>query len=750
MTNQEWILSASEQADIFPPAVVADNPFDKLFAPQPINPDDWTKPTDYYQRSPVQRELFDLDPDNDSDRTAFFAQFSRPIADHFARQLARRIKTYGTSYGTQWFKEQQAKQLERVKLVMAQYADIVGILEMQDNLLSWANELPVELFAKDTLKATACSCFPDLVERLKQGKRLIKEAKLRPLCYLKPNQLKQIATTICDHLNDHANRRGDQLAHLATNKVTAKALLMTIYQELIAVCELYQIPAPNQSKASKGSISDEELQSAFLKITDPKYWQRKLNTLAKRQREHLSIAVGMVHAVTGGYVSHERLMAYEEQRKANYQFIKNCIITNVLNEEEQHELLDIWLKTNANPKINRIEMMTRLRGYEEWADHYGLEGVFVTLTAPSKYHAALKDGGINPKWAGFAPHHTQKYLCNVWAKVRSSLSRQNIDICGLRVAEPHHDATPHFHFVLWTTPARMKELKATLYRYALEVDGDEKGARLRRCRFMKIDKEKGSATAYLAKYVSKNIDGQAMDDLLSDETGRKTKESAVRAKAWATLWGIRQFQFIGGSNIGSWRELRRLGDVKQADPLIDTGRAVCNVSDFAAYMQFQGGAFVKRAEQKIRLHYIETELNSYLERRKKINGVINTQTNQPTKTRLKEWVIGKKAKDWHKPSEEASQEQQRQQDELALKNAGLPALGLVSVTVRAKKSPEISPQLREQIKQQVIIQRGRVTEHQIDDLLNGKPLGLGTFNGVKLSLRYANGQLIEEKHHIYQ
>lgn len=91
------------------------------------------------------------------------------------------------------------------------------------------------------------------------------------------------------------------------------------------------------------------------------------------------------------------------------------------------------------------------------------------------------------------------------------------------------------------------------------------------------------------------------------------------------------------------------------------------------------------------------------------------------------------------------QEQQRQQDILALEKAGLPALGLVSVTVRAKKSTDISPTVREQIREQIIIQRGRVTDYQLDDLLNGKPLHIGTFDGVSLSLRYANGQLVEEK-----
>lgn len=184
--------------------------------------------------------------------------------------------------------------------------------------------------------------------------------------------------------------------------------------------------------------------------------------------------------------------------------------------------------------------------------------------------------------------------------------------------------------------------------------------------------------------------------------------------------------------------------------MIDTGRVICDLGEYAAYMDFQGGALVKRSEQKIRLHYIETEPNQYQETRQKVDGVLNSATGKPTKTRLKEWLIGKKAKASKMEQAIIKAKAQRQQDEQALKQAGLPALGLVSVTVRDEKTIKVSPQVREQIKQQIIIQRGRVTEYQIDDLLSGKPLRLGTFDGISMSLRFVNGQLIEEKMPIYQ
>lgn len=752
MTNQDWILTATEQAELFPPSVVAENPLPSIFTPVETTVAEHFLHEDYYFRSPIQRELFDLDPQGDPERSALFAKFSKPVGDFFARQLKRRIKSYGTQYATAWFKGQQAVLLTRFKMVMAQYADILSVLEIPQHNLDWVenlafkpenwktpkNETAAEFEARKQRRIAECQAlFPSLVQRLENSRKRLQKNNLRPLCYLRREEVVQFADRICDKINDHASQRAAELGSQVATRKEAREVLRQIYSELVEICNAYHIAAPFAAEARKRSISDENLQTGLLKLVDPKFWSRKLLKMAKRQREHLSIAVGMVHAASGGYVSNERLKEYEQQRRANIEFIKSCVIVNTLNSEEQHDLLDIWLKSNANPKINRIELMTRLRGYEEWADREQHEGVFITLTAPSKYHAMLKQGGVNPKWNGAAPYDTQKYLCTVWRDIRAELSRLGIKQYGVRVAEPHHDATPHFHFVLWTRPEEMKALKRVFYKHALKEDGDEKGARLRRCRFMKIDKAKGSAVAYLAKYVSKNIDGKAMDDLFSDETGRKVQESAARAKAWATLWDIRQFQFFGGANIGSWRELRKLGDLKQEDPIIETGRAICDLGDFAAYMDFQGGALVKRNDQKIRLHYVETEPNKYLETRQKVMGVINTATGEATKTRLKEWTIGKKPK--------TIQDGLRQQDGADTKQAGLPALGLVSVTVRSTETEQISKEQRERIKNELITMRGRVTDYQIDDLLNGKPLKIYSNEQIGVYVRYSRGQLIEEK-----
>lgn len=132
-----------------------------------------------------------------------------------------------------------------------------------------------------------------------------------------------------------------------------------------------------------------------------------------------------------------------------------------------------------------------------------------------------------------------------------------------------------------------------------------------RCDFDDIDPVKGDAAAYLAKYITKAIDATDAADLVqADMYGYDMGDSARRVEAWASSWGIRQFQQIGGPSVSAWRELRRAlaGDVTQAD-LFDAPKPVqlaadaADEGDWQAFVLLMGGPCVKRDDQLVRLGY---------------------------------------------------------------------------------------------------------------------------------------------------
>ncbi|MCD9457337.1 replication endonuclease, partial [Klebsiella pneumoniae] len=309
----------------------------------------------------------------------------------------------------------------------------------------------------------------------------------------------------------------------------------------------------------------------------------------------------------------------------------------------------------ANPAIRRCELMTRIRGFENICNELGYVGEFYTLTAPSKYHATTKAGYRNSKWNGASPADTPSYLTGLWARIRAKLHREEIRIFGIRVAEPHHDGTPHWHMLMFMLPEDVERVRHIIRDYAGEEDRHElRSDKAKKARFHAeaIDPEKGSATGYVAKYISKNIDGYALDGELDDESGELLKETAPAVSAWAERWHIRQFQFIGGAPVTVYRELRRLADTETAHGLSVEFAAVhdaADAGDWAGNVNAQGGPFVRRDDLQVRtLYEPRAEFNQYGEETVCIRGVYDSAVgvDPPILTRLTQWkIVPKRAVD---------------------------------------------------------------------------------------------------------
>jgi hypothetical protein len=387
-------------------------------------------------------------------------------------------------------------------------------------------------------------------------------------------------------------------------------------------------------------LTERQAHSGILRMMAPDWWYLRLKRARDLQREHLAIAVGQVQKAASAYVSRKTLGEWLEQKKRNTEFFKNF---DLINEDgDRVALSDMVYGSVANPAVRRCELMVRMRGFEDIANEEGLAGEFYTITAPSRFHAVHSKGGFVSQWNGCSPQDTQRYLCRVWAKCRAAISRAGIKVFGFRVVEPHHDGTPHWHMLLFMPPHDVAAVRDILCYYARIADSEElQSPHALKARFHvePIDPEKGSATGYIAKYISKNIDGFALDGEKDEETGENLRDMSKAVTAWASRWRIRQFQQIGGAPVTVWRELRRLRDQRLTDNRMDAVLAAADVGDWAAYTQLQGGALVKRCDLVVRLAYEITEQgNEYAEDVQRVQGVYSPLIpDSEVCTRLVKW-----------------------------------------------------------------------------------------------------------------
>lgn len=468
------------------------------------------------------------------------------------------------------------------------------------------------------------------------------------------NRLPDMSRADIDLLaGDIANFIRSELANIDDSGFGELKTLYTWYMHAGFISLQFNVTPPHWERVANKYFNKDDIAPAVIRMFTESWWRNRLRRVASAWREHLQIAVGNVSKKKHAYASKNCVTDWREQKRRTREFLKGLDLED--EDGNRISLIEKYDGSVANPAIRRCELMTRIRGFENICNELGYVGEFYTVTAPSKYHATTKAGYRNSKWNGASPADTQSYLTGLWARIRAKLHREEIRIFGIRVAEPHHDGTPHWHMLMFMLPEDVERVRHIIRDYAWEQDRHElRSDKAKKARFHAeaIDPEKGSATGYVAKYISKNIDGYALDGERDDESGELLKETAPAVSAWAARWHIRQFQFIGGAPVTVYRELRRLADTETAHGLSVEFAAVhdaADAGDWAGYVNAQGGPFVRRDDLQVRtLYEPRAEFNQYGEETVCIRGVYDSAVgvDTPILTRLTQWkIVPKRAVD---------------------------------------------------------------------------------------------------------
>jgi Bacteriophage replication gene A protein (GPA) len=337
------------------------------------------------------------------------------------------------------------------------------------------------------------------------------------------------------------------------------------------------------------------------RLEDPLWWRRQLRKIWSRKSEQAMRELGAVRKGADIYASESAVRLRADQQRRMRRFLEGCIAVNELGEALSLE--QVAEKSLSNPGLRRGELMARIKGFEKIADKLKWEAVFATATAPSAFHPQLFHGGANPRYSGATVREAQEWLCTTWSRVRSQLDRDGVRYFGFRVAEPHHDGTPHWHMLLFVKKGCRQQLSDTLLSGWLREFGDEPGAYEKRVTIERIDRRRGSATGYLAKYIAKNLDAAGVIHAQSAretgvghaadvDHGLAVQDGLCRVLAWASVHGIRQFQQLGGPPVGVYREARRVRD-PVSHPDLERARESADRGDWGGFCMASGYRFLR-------------------------------------------------------------------------------------------------------------------------------------------------------------
>ena len=195
---------------------------------------------------------------------------------------------------------------------------------------------------------------------------------------------------------------------------------------------------------------------------------------------------------------------------------------------ENKTALDFTYSANINPEKYFAEMNNRINSIFEYAKELNLYPVFVTLTAPSKYHKKDRFGKLK-----INPNQTAKDLTQIFNRftglnVFRKLKKQTGNsLMYFRVYEPHKSSVPHLHAMLFLPKEYILQVKNKYYEYftdKVKWGNNKKSIDFKYTWYNSA----GGAVAYIMKYVTK--------------TFKNTNDKSIQyASYWYLKHNIRRF-----------------------------------------------------------------------------------------------------------------------------------------------------------------------------------------------------------------
>jgi hypothetical protein len=433
---------------------------------------------------------------------------------------------------------------------------------------------------------------------------------------------------------DHAQRYIEKLASFCSSMpinitISYKSLYCRV-ETLADICTRLMKQARKQNKsydqiiqifddiASKFNLSKIKSINKIGKLnrySNVKWWMNKLKFIYLQSKDTVARYLRLICKERQVYLLNQNFEILKENRARNKIFIESLVAINEAGEK--FNLDDIRDGSLSNTNNRSAELNARFSGFEQYAKKHGYEADLITITAPSRFHAVHMSGFPNKKYNKSSVSSAQEYFTSNWDCIRAKIHRNHYEHLGFRVVEPHHDGTPHWHFLVFSKKEHREKVINTFKDYFLKDSPREFGAESNRVNILPINIHKKGSN-YLKKTLKKEL------NLTGKNESKKniSSDDLERIYEWGCLWKIRQFEQFGGPPVGVWREARRIAkEAKVPDnPLWKAAKE----GDWLSYIELSDCMKLSRLKAPIKLYkqYDET-LNMYGEEKGlKVKGLI--------------------------------------------------------------------------------------------------------------------------------
>ena len=305
--------------------------------------------------------------------------------------------------------------------------------------------------------------------------------------------------------------------------------------------------------------------------------RRRLRCTVGRAAIHTAAILGII----GGperlglpsYADDWTVRRFERQKAANRRFLCEHVIVAVDGS------ITISMADVAESAANARRSMwyAFIMGMRDIARRDRLVPIFVSMTLPPEWHLHPQYG--TPGDASHSPAEGSREIGRRWHGALAQFKKRGGYVLGVRVAEPHKDATVHLHAVVWVAAELIPSFSECLGHHfpsstAKESDfrnnnnyGEGPALVVRRWEERKGDDPRGAADAasYALSYILDVLASGgtvSADDVEGVETSEKRRADmdAMRPAAWARHVRLRQISLVGlaPGTIGRWEAFYRL------------------------------------------------------------------------------------------------------------------------------------------------------------------------------------------------